>query len=42
MEAAVTPKTKLLISESPTNPHLSVVDLDKFADIGIAATVWKR
>lgn len=34
MEAAVTPRTKLLISESPTNPHLSVVDLDKFVAIG--------
>jgi cystathionine gamma-synthase len=34
MEAAITPRTKLLISESPTNPHLSVVDLDRFADIG--------
>src|SRR6187431_757773 len=34
MEAAITPKTKLLISESPTNPHLSVVDLDRFAAIG--------
>lgn len=34
MEAAVTPRTKLLISESPTNPHLSVVDLERFAAIG--------
>jgi cystathionine gamma-synthase len=34
MEAAITPRTKLLISESPTNPHLSIVDLDRFADIG--------
>lgn len=34
MEQAITPKTRLLISESPTNPHLSVVDLDRFADIG--------
>lgn len=34
MEAAITPKTRLLISESPTNPHLSCVDLDRFADIG--------
>lgn len=34
MEAAITPKTRLLISESPTNPHLSIVDLDRFADIG--------
>ena len=34
MEAAINPRTKLLISESPTNPHLSVVDLDRFAEIG--------
>lgn len=34
MEAAVNPRTKLLISESPTNPHLSVVDVERFAAIG--------
>lgn len=34
MEAAVTEKTRLLVSESPTNPHLSVVDLEKFGAIG--------
>jgi len=34
MEAAVNENTKLLVSESPTNPHLSIVDLDRFADIG--------
>ena len=34
MEAAITPYTKMLISESPTNPHMSCVDLQKFADIG--------
>ncbi len=34
MEAAVTPNTRMLISESPTNPHMSVVDLDRFAEIG--------
>jgi cystathionine gamma-synthase len=34
MEAAITSKTKLLISESPTNPHLSVVDLERFAELG--------
>jgi cystathionine gamma-synthase len=34
MEAAITPQTKLLISESPTNPHLSVVDLERFASLG--------
>jgi cystathionine gamma-synthase len=34
MEAAITPRTKFLISESPTNPHLSIVDLERFADLG--------
>ena len=34
MEAAITGKTRLLISESPTNPHLSVVDLERFAALG--------
>lgn len=34
MEAAITPRTRLLVSESPTNPHLSVVDLERFAAIG--------
>ncbi|MGD9635540.1 MAG: PLP-dependent aspartate aminotransferase family protein [Pirellulales bacterium] len=34
MEAAITPRTRLLVSESPTNPHLSIVDLERFADIG--------
>lgn len=34
MEAAISPQTKLLVSESPTNPHLSVVDLERFADLG--------
>lgn len=30
---AITPRTKLLISESPTNPHQSCIDLDKFVAI---------
>jgi cystathionine gamma-synthase len=34
MDAAVNNNTKLLVSESPTNPHLSIVDLEKFSDIG--------
>jgi cystathionine gamma-synthase len=34
MEAAINANTKLLVSESPTNPHLSVVDLERFAQIG--------
>ena len=34
MEAAITPRTRLLVSESPTNPQLSVVDIERFAAIG--------
>ena len=34
MEAAINERTKLLISESPTNPHLSIVDLEQFAALG--------
>ena len=34
LEAAITPKTRLLVSESPTNPHLSIVDMDRFAALG--------
>ncbi|MBB73008.1 MAG: cystathionine gamma-synthase [Planctomycetaceae bacterium] len=34
MESAITPNTRLLVSESPTNPHLSIIDLERFAAIG--------
>lgn len=34
MEQAINSRTRLLISESPTNPHLSIVDLERFAEIG--------
>jgi cystathionine gamma-synthase len=34
MEGAIGPRTKFIVSESPTNPHLSVVDIERFADIG--------
>jgi len=34
MDAAINNRTKLLISESPTNPHLSVIDLEQFVDLG--------
>ena len=34
MEAAINSNTALLISESPTNPHLSVVDLERFVALG--------
>lgn len=34
MEAAIGPNTRMLVSESPTNPHLSILDLERFATIG--------
>jgi cystathionine gamma-synthase len=35
MEAAIIPKkTRILISESPTNPYLRIADLEKFAELG--------
>lgn len=34
MESAITSRTQLLVSESPTNPHMSVVDLEQFVAIG--------
>ncbi len=34
MEAAITPRTRFIVSESPTNPHLSIVDVERFAAIG--------
>lgn len=34
MAAAITPNTKLLVSESPTNPHLSIIDLEQFVALG--------
>ena len=34
MESAISPNTKLLVSESPTNPHLSCVDIQRFVEIG--------
>lgn len=34
LEAAITPNTRLLLSESPTNPYLRCLDLERFADIG--------
>jgi cystathionine gamma-synthase len=39
MEAAITPRTKMLVSESPTNPHLTAVDLEKFVAVGKANEV---
>ncbi|HMP78172.1 MAG TPA: aminotransferase class I/II-fold pyridoxal phosphate-dependent enzyme [Pirellulaceae bacterium] len=34
MERAINGRTRMLISESPTNPHLSLVDLQRFAALG--------
>jgi len=34
MAAAINSRTRLLVSESPTNPHQSVVDLERFAELG--------
>ncbi len=34
MADAINENTRLLVSESPTNPHLSVIDLQRFADLG--------
>lgn len=39
MEAAINERTRMLVSESPTNPHLTVVDLEKFAAVGKANEV---
>ncbi|EKK00234.1 methionine gamma-lyase [Rhodopirellula baltica SH28] len=36
MEAVITPRTKMLVSESPTNPHLTCVDLEQFVALGKA------
>ena len=34
IEEAIRPTTRLLVSESPTNPYNRIVDLDRFTDIG--------
>ncbi len=39
MDAAINRRTKLLISESPTNPHLSVIDLERFVALGKSKNV---
>jgi cystathionine gamma-synthase len=33
LESAVRPETRLFVSESPTNPYLRVLDLERFAEI---------
>ncbi|WDQ18992.1 trans-sulfuration enzyme family protein [Rhodopirellula sp. P2] len=39
MEAAITPRTQMLVSESPTNPHLTCVDLEQFVALGKAREI---
>jgi cystathionine gamma-synthase len=34
LEGAIRPNTRLIISESPTNPYLRVADLERLAEIG--------
>ena len=34
MKAAMNERTKLLVSESPTNPHLTCIDLEQFVALG--------
>jgi cystathionine gamma-synthase len=34
LEEAIRPTTRLLVSESPTNPYNCIVDLERFAEIG--------
>jgi cystathionine gamma-synthase len=34
LEAAIRPETKLLFSETPTNPFVQILDLQRFAEIG--------
>ncbi|MEM7453267.1 MAG: aminotransferase class I/II-fold pyridoxal phosphate-dependent enzyme [Planctomycetota bacterium] len=36
LEAAINENTRLLVSESPTNPHLTVIDIERFAAVGKA------
>lgn len=34
MEAAMNDRTRMLVSESPTNPHLTCIDLEQFVALG--------
>ncbi len=34
MSRAINSRTKLIVSESPTNPHLTVIDLEQFVALG--------
>jgi len=39
MERLINSQTKMLISESPTNPHLTAIDIEQFAALGKANEV---
>jgi cystathionine gamma-synthase len=39
MEAAINSNTRMLISESPTNPHLTSIDIEQFVSLGKAHEV---
>ena len=39
MEGAINERTKLIVSESPTNPHLTCIDLEQFVALGKAYEV---
>jgi len=39
MEKAINDRTKMIVSESPTNPHLTVIDLEQFVALGKAHQV---
>jgi len=34
MDAAINDRTKMIVSESPTNPHLTAIDLEQFVALG--------
>lgn len=34
LESAIRPETRVLFSETPSNPYLRILDLERFADIG--------
>src|SRR4029079_6289870 len=39
LEDAIRPTTRVLVSESPTNPYNRILDLDRFADLARAHRV---
>ena len=40
LEAAVTPKTKLIWCETPTNPMLKIVDIERLAEFARKRGIW--